>query len=89
MRCCASSTSLRRRTHSPPPQVGRAVKLVSSKEDFGDGIMADAMAALATREEKLLDLAEDGSLPREKIRARLRTIEIERVRAEQGLTETG
>ncbi len=44
---------------------------------------------LAVREEKLLDLAEDSTLPREKIRARLRSIQIERVAAEEGMKETG
>lgn len=44
---------------------------------------------LAVREEKLLDLAEDSALPREKINARLRQIQIERVAAEEGMQETG
>ncbi|TWE12566.1 recombinase family protein [Rudaeicoccus suwonensis] len=47
------------------------------------------LTTLAAREEKLLDLTEDGALPRERIRARLRQLQIERHRAEQGLTETG
>ena len=46
------------------------------------------LAKLTVREEKLLDLAEDDALPREKIRSRLRQIQVERTAAEQGLTET-
>lgn len=45
------------------------------------------LSQLAIREERLLDMAEDDALPREKIRTRLRQIEIERARAQQGLTE--
>jgi hypothetical protein len=48
----------------------------------------DQLAKLAVREDKLLDLAEDGELPREKIRARLRQLRLDRTRAEQGLKET-
>lgn len=43
---------------------------------------------LDVREEKLLDLAEDGSLPREKIRTRLRHLHIERADLQQKLNET-
>ncbi len=47
------------------------------------------LKALDVKEERLLDLAADGELPREKIHARLRQIKIDRQRAEEGLTETG
>ncbi len=47
------------------------------------------LKALDVKEERLLDLATDGSLPREKIHARLRQVNIDRQRAEAGLRETG
>jgi site-specific DNA recombinase len=43
---------------------------------------------LDVREERLLDLAADDSLPRAKIRARLRRVQTERAEAESGLHET-
>ncbi len=49
----------------------------------------DKLRKLADQEERLLDLATDNALPREKIHERLRKIQIERVRAQQGLEETG
>jgi site-specific DNA recombinase len=47
------------------------------------------LRALDVREERLLDLATDAKLPRDKIHARLRRIQIDRERAEEGLKETG
>ncbi|GAB3622779.1 hypothetical protein GCM10027418_08610 [Mariniluteicoccus endophyticus] len=47
------------------------------------------LAQLAIREERLLDMAEDDALPREKVRSRLRQIAIERAKAESGLAENG
>ncbi len=44
---------------------------------------------LAQQEERLLDLASDGELAPDKIRARLRKIQVERTRAQQGLDDTG
>ncbi len=41
------------------------------------------------REERLLDLAADGELPRAKIHARLREVQVDRQRAQDGLKETG
>ncbi|WP_375002270.1 hypothetical protein ACE11G_11810 [Gordonia sp. PS3] len=41
------------------------------------------------QEERLIDLASDGELAPEKIRARLRKIQVERTRAQQGLDDTG
>src|SRR5690348_11569463 len=46
------------------------------------------LRALEVQEERLLDLATDGELPRDRIKARLRKIQIDRGRAEEGLTET-
>ena len=43
---------------------------------------------LDVREERLIDLATDAALPRNKIRARLSKIKVERARAEEGLKET-
>ena len=60
----------------------------TSVRELHDGYRKQ-LAKLAVREEKLLDLAEDDALPREKIRTRLRQIQIERAAAQQGLTETG
>jgi site-specific DNA recombinase len=47
------------------------------------------LRALEVKEERLLDLAIDAKLPRDKIHARLRRIQIDRERAEEGLKETG
>ena len=47
------------------------------------------LRALEVKEERLLDLATDAKLPRDKIHARLRRIQIDRERAEEGLKETG
>ncbi|MCM3897868.1 recombinase family protein [Gordonia sputi] len=44
---------------------------------------------LAQQEERLIDLASDGELAPDKIRARLRKIQVERTRAQQGLDDTG
>lgn len=41
------------------------------------------------QEERLLDLAADGSIPQERIKARLRRIQVERDRAKEGLLGTG
>ncbi|MEV6135172.1 hypothetical protein AB0L63_03715 [Nocardia sp. NPDC051990] len=41
------------------------------------------------QEERLLDLAADGSIPQEKIKTRLRRIQVERDRAKEGLLGTG
>ena len=53
-----------------------------------DGYRAQ-LKKLDVQEERLLDLAVDDQLPREKIRARLRRIQIDRQEAERGLGETG
>ncbi|WP_370531319.1 hypothetical protein [Nakamurella sp. PAMC28650] len=46
------------------------------------------LARLDVQEERLLDLAAEGDLPKEKIKARLRKIQQERASAERGLDET-
>lgn len=46
------------------------------------------LAKLDVQEERLLDLATDGDLPREKIRARLRELTLERDRLKAGLKDT-
>ncbi len=56
--------------------------------DLQDGFRKQ-LRSLDVKEERLLDLAADGELPREKIHARLRQVQIERGRATQGLKETG
>ncbi|WP_344062202.1 hypothetical protein [Nostocoides vanveenii] len=44
---------------------------------------------LGVQEDRLLDLAADGAMPKERIKERLRRIQAERESAETGLTETG
>jgi hypothetical protein len=56
--------------------------------DLHDGYRKQ-LRALDVKEERLLDLATDAKLPRDKIHARLRRIQIDRERAEEGLKETG
>jgi len=47
------------------------------------------LKALEVQEERLIDLASDGELPKDRIRARLRKIQVDRARAQAGLRETG
>jgi site-specific DNA recombinase len=56
--------------------------------DLHDGYRKQ-LRALDVKEERLLDLATDSKLPQDKIHARLRRIQIDRERAEEGLKETG
>jgi site-specific DNA recombinase len=56
--------------------------------DLHDGYRKQ-LRALDVKEERLLDLATDAKLPRDKIHARLRGIQIDRERAQEGLKETG
>ncbi len=46
------------------------------------------LAKLDKQEERLLDLAADGTMPQERIRTRLRDIHLKRAAANEGLTET-
>jgi site-specific DNA recombinase len=59
----------------------------STVRELHDGLRKQ-LAKLDVQEERLLDLAADDALPRDKIRARLRKIQIERQSAQQGLSET-
>ncbi len=47
-----------------------------------------ARRRLATKEERLLDLAEDAALPRDKIKERLRAIQLERIRIDSAMQDT-
>ena len=46
------------------------------------------LATLDTKEERLLDLAEDDTLPRAKVKERLRGIQLERARIREAMTDT-
>ena len=57
-------------------------------QDLHDGFRK-RLKELEVQEERLLDLATDGDLPKAKIKQRLRRIQIDRERAQEGLRETG
>ncbi|MGW5309747.1 recombinase family protein [Nocardia thailandica] len=84
-------------------KLGLPPKFLDYIREAIDRAMADAQAhvrglhvtyrnkldKLAQQEERLLDLAADGDLAPDKIRVRLRKIQAERTRAQQGLNDTG